>query len=53
MVERAAGQKFERVNTIYPNVSDGVEGMYFIQQSVESSKQNGAWLPLKHARARK
>jgi predicted dehydrogenase len=53
MVERAAGNKFEQVNTIYPNVNDGVEGMYFIQQSVESSKQNGAWLPLKHARARK
>jgi hypothetical protein len=27
--------------------------MYFIQQSVASSKENGAWLPLKHARARK
>ncbi len=53
MVLRAAGKPFEKVNTIYPNVNDGVEGMYFIQQSVESSKQNGAWLPLKHKRARK
>ncbi len=53
MASRAAGEKFEQVNTIYPNVNDGVEGMYFIQQSVESSKQGGAWLPLKHARARK
>ncbi|HWA99921.1 MAG TPA: Gfo/Idh/MocA family oxidoreductase, partial [Pirellulales bacterium] len=52
MVERAEGKKFERVNTIYPNVNDGVEGMYFIQQAVASSKENGAWLPLKHARAR-
>jgi hypothetical protein len=41
------------VNTVYPNVHDGVEGMYFIQQSVASSKQNGAWLPLAHKRARK
>ena len=49
----SAGEKFEQVNTIYPNVHDGVEGMYFIQQSVESSKQGGAWLPLKHKRARK
>ena len=53
MASRAAGEKFEQVNTIYPNVYDGVEGMYFIQQSVESSKQGGAWLPLKHKRARK
>ena len=30
MVKRAAGQSFERLNTVYPNVYDGVEGMYFI-----------------------
>jgi predicted dehydrogenase len=53
MIQRAEGNKFERVNTIYPNVNDGVEGMYFIEQSVASSKENGAWLPLKHKRARK
>jgi predicted dehydrogenase len=53
MVARATGGKFEKVNTVYPNVNDGVEGMYFIQQCVASSKENGAWLPLKHARARK
>ncbi len=53
MVSRASGQPFERTNTIYPNVNDGVEGMYFIQQCVASSAANGAWLPLKHARARK
>jgi predicted dehydrogenase len=53
MVKRAAGQKFERTATIYPNVNDGVEGMYFIQQCVASSRENGAWLPLKHPRARK
>jgi predicted dehydrogenase len=53
MVARATGEKIEKVNTIYPNVNDGVEGMYFIQQCVASSQQNGAWLPLKHAKARK
>jgi predicted dehydrogenase len=53
MIERAAGKKFERVNTVYPNVNDGVEGMYFIQQCVNSSKENGQWLPLLHGRARK
>jgi predicted dehydrogenase len=53
MIERAEGKKFERVNTVYPNINDGVEGMYFIQQCVASSKQNGAWLPLAHVRARK
>jgi predicted dehydrogenase len=47
------GKPFERVNTIYPNVHDGVEGMYFIEQSVASSKAHGAWLPLKHPLARR
>lgn len=53
MTKRAAGEKFERTDTIYPNINDGVEGMYFIQQCVASSQENGAWLPLKHARARR
>lgn len=53
MALRAAGQAFEKVNTIYPNVNDGVEGMYFIQQCVASSAANGTWLPLKHDRARR
>ena len=53
MVLRAAGEKFETVNTIYPNVNDGVEGMYFIQQCVASSASNGAWVSLRHPRARK
>ncbi|MBI1899976.1 MAG: Gfo/Idh/MocA family oxidoreductase [Planctomycetia bacterium] len=53
MVLRATGKKFETVKTVYPNVNDGVEGMYFIQQCVASSKENGAWMPMKHARARK
>lgn len=53
MAKRAAGQSFERLNTIYPNVYDGVEGMYFIQQCVASSEHNGTWLPLKHPAARR
>lgn len=53
MAARAAGKAFESKDTIYPNVYDGVEGMYFIQQCVNSSRDNGAWLPLKHAAARR
>lgn len=49
---RASGQAFEMHNTIYPNVHDGVEGMYFIQQCVASSQSNGQWLSLSHASAR-
>jgi predicted dehydrogenase len=49
----AAGKPFERVNTVYPNICDGVEGMYFIEQSVASSKADGAWLPLRHPLARR
>lgn len=53
MAHRALGNDIEKVDTIYPNVHDGVEGMYFIQQCVSSSAENGAWLPLKHDRARR
>jgi predicted dehydrogenase len=53
MVLRATGKKFEAVDTVYPNVYDGVEGMYFIQQCVASSQELAAWLPLRHARARR
>ena len=53
MVKRAAGQTFETRETIYPNVYDGVEGMFFIRQCVASSAENGAWLPMKHSLARR
>jgi predicted dehydrogenase len=52
IVDLHDGKKIERVNTVYPNVHDGVEGMYFIQQCVASSQKDGAWLPMKHPRAR-
>ncbi|MDA7978165.1 MAG: Gfo/Idh/MocA family oxidoreductase [Pirellulales bacterium] len=52
MILRAEGKPFDTNNTIYPNVNDGVEGMYFIQQCVESSRKDGAWLPLRHELAR-
>lgn len=52
MALRATGAAFEKKDTVYPNVHDGVEGMYFIQQCVASSQENAAWLPLKHERAR-
>ncbi|WP_437192546.1 Gfo/Idh/MocA family protein [Planctomicrobium sp. SH527] len=48
MIKRALGQTFEMRNTIYPNVYDGIDGMNFIQQSVASSQQNSAWIPLQH-----
>lgn len=52
MAKHAAGEPISTSDTIYPNVADGVDGMHFIQQSVASSHQNGAWLPLKHPLAR-
>lgn len=52
MIARAEGTAFEARDTIYPNVYDGAEGMYFIQQCVTSSSQNGAWLPMKYSGAR-
>jgi len=53
MVQRSSGQKFETVNTVYPNVADGVDGMNFITQCVASSKAGGQWLSLKHALCRR
>lgn len=53
MAQRATGESFEMKDTVYPNVYDGVEGMFFIQQCVASSKENGAWLPMKHPMARR
>ncbi|QEG40315.1 Gfo/Idh/MocA family protein [Roseimaritima ulvae] len=53
MVQRAEGGSPARRDTVYPNVYDGVEGMYFIQQCVASSDQDAAWLPLQHDAARK
>jgi predicted dehydrogenase len=53
IVKRASGEAFEKTNTVYPNIYDGVEGMLFITQCVESSKQNGAWVPFRHAKSRR
>lgn len=52
MIARAEGKKVDSNKSIYPNVADGVDGMNFITQCVASSKQNGHWLPLKHALCR-
>jgi predicted dehydrogenase len=53
MAAALTGQPFEKIDTVYPNVRDGVEGMYFIEQAVASSKADGAWLPLHHPLARR
>jgi predicted dehydrogenase len=53
MAARAAGEKVERKNTIFPNIYDGVDGMNFITQCVASSAQNGAWLSLAHPACRR
>jgi predicted dehydrogenase len=53
IIRKASGQAVEGVNTLYPNVYDGVEGMLFITRSVESSAADGAWLPFRHPKSRK
>lgn len=53
MIKRAAGEKFDAANTLYPNVADGVDGMNFVTQCVASSKEGGAWRSLKHPLCRK
>lgn len=49
---RRAGGAAGSPDTVYPNINDGIEGMLFIEQAVNSSRQNGAWLSLQHPRAR-
>lgn len=53
IVAKHSGEKVETVDTLYPNVYDGVEGMLFIEQSVASSGQNGAWLPFNYEKSRR
>ncbi|TVP97495.1 MAG: gfo/Idh/MocA family oxidoreductase [Planctomycetaceae bacterium] len=53
MAIRGGGESINRRDTVYPNVYDGVEGMFFIQQCVQSSQENAAWLPLLHPAARR
>ena len=53
IIKKAGGGTVEAVNTLYPNIYDGVEGMLFITRSVESSGQDGAWLPFRHPKSRK
>ncbi|MDQ3332828.1 MAG: Gfo/Idh/MocA family oxidoreductase [Planctomycetota bacterium] len=53
IVAKKTSGKFEPRDTVYPNVYDGAEGMYFLQQSVASSQNNGAWVDLKYENARR
>ncbi|MBX9681964.1 MAG: Gfo/Idh/MocA family oxidoreductase [Gemmataceae bacterium] len=53
VIKRSAGQAFEKKDTLYPNVADGVDGMNFITQCVASSKEGGQWVGLKHELCRK
>jgi predicted dehydrogenase len=53
IIAKSTGQTVEPINTLYPNIYDGVEGMLFITQAVQSSQQNSAWLPFHHPKSRK
>jgi hypothetical protein len=44
MVRHASGQNVQLRKTIYPNVSDGVEGVRFVQQCVDSHRDRGRWI---------
>ncbi len=37
-------QKNDQMNSCYPNINDGVEGMRFIETVLESSKNNSKWV---------
>ncbi len=48
IIRRATGQPVDDKNSLYPNVADGVDGMNFITQCVESSTEGCKWVPFKH-----
>jgi predicted dehydrogenase len=48
MIARAVGQPLDDRDRLYPNVSDGVDGMTFITRCVASSREGGAWVSLSH-----
>ena len=52
IINRETGKPSGGVNTLYPNVFDGVDGMNFITQCVASSKAGAGWLSLKHEACR-
>jgi len=43
IVQRATGQRAELRRTIYPNVYDGLEGVWFVQQCLASHRDQGSW----------
>ena len=53
MISRVNGDPFETRDTIYPNVYDGAEGMFFIQQCVASSEAGGELVSLAYDGARR
>lgn len=52
IVDRASGKPVPGAESSYPNVSDGVDGMNFIERCVGSSRDGGAWVPLAHKACR-
>ena len=53
MIARATNTSFDGKDTAYPNVYDGVEGVYFVEQCVASHRENATWKPLHHPLARR
>jgi predicted dehydrogenase len=45
---RSSGVRSNVGDTLYPNASDGLDGMYFVNQCVASSQQDASWLSLRH-----
>ena len=45
IIQRASGHSAEGRQTIYPNVYDGVEGVYFVRLCLASHGEQGTWKP--------
>jgi predicted dehydrogenase len=49
MIARSCGKALDLRKTKYPNVYDGVEGVYFVEQCLASNREHGAWRPLRRS----
>jgi predicted dehydrogenase len=47
IIARASGQQVYAGGSLYPHVTDGVDGVNFVTRCVASSGDNGAWTSLK------
>jgi len=44
VIARAAGNAWDKSHTLYPNITDGVDGVCFVSKCVASGRKEGVWV---------